>query len=77
MIILNDEKPSWDHAPYWAKFLAQDASGDYNWFELKPYVRGSKWFFSGDGVFTHAKKCAVNGDWRESLERRPSKDKRG
>lgn len=29
-------KPSWDDAPEWAEWLAQDGTGDWYWFELKP-----------------------------------------
>jgi hypothetical protein len=29
-------KPSWDDAPDWARWLARDASGDWYWYEFEP-----------------------------------------
>ena len=31
-----DFTPSWGDAPTWAKFLARDKSGEWDWFEREP-----------------------------------------
>jgi len=32
------EKPSWENAPLWAKWLAQDYHGNWSWFRNKPRI---------------------------------------
>jgi len=63
-------KPSWIDAPEWANYLAQDADGQWYWFEDKPELkRGLALWINRSGV---AKKAEVrNVDWRSTLEQRP------
>lgn len=61
-------KPSWEDAPEWADWLAQDEDGEWKWLAGLPgkYVDG--W------TAVKIKGCckgSVLGDWRDTLERRP------
>lgn len=59
-------KPNWHSAPDWANFLAQDASGEWNWFEFEPYQSnhyGGHWAY-------HIGRSAP-ATWRDTLEGRP------
>ena len=35
-------KPSWDDAPEWGEWLAQDDSGEWYWYASKPTNQGMK-----------------------------------
>jgi len=37
----NITKPSWENAPSWAEWLAQDYYGDWHWFRHKPHISKS------------------------------------
>ena len=61
-------KPSWDDAPEWAEWLAQDEDGEWKWLAGLPgkYVDG--W------TAVKIKGCCkglVLGGWRDTLEKRP------
>ena len=72
----SDNKPSWDDAPDWAGWLAQDASGQWCWFELQPSL--------ADDVFaepsTRGKIYEIEGsskpnpNWHQTLEHRPGSE---
>ena len=34
-------RPSWDDAPEWARFLAQDGTGNWYWWEIEPRWTGT------------------------------------
>jgi len=62
-------KPSWNDAPEWSEWLAQDEDGEWKWLAGLPvkYVDGwaaVKIKFCCKGV--------VLGDWRDTLEKRPA-----
>lgn len=61
-------KPSWELAPEWAEWIAQDEDGEWKWLAGLPgkYVDG--W------TAVKIKGCCkglVLGDWRDTLEKRP------
>ena len=65
-------KPSWDDAPDWANWIAQDCDGEWSFFYDKPFVKF-------DVAFTNsvcsrsklASKGEVIGRWQDTLEARP------
>lgn len=59
-------KPDWKDAPEWAQYLAQDADGDWYWYEQLPYASFEGW--SPDGKHQLA---AVFDTWQDTLEGRP------
>jgi len=66
-------KPSWDNAPEWANWLAQDANGDWYWYKERPIPD------SRDHIWTHKKygykhERALTPyikEWYNVIERRP------
>lgn len=68
-------RPLWDHAPEWANWLAQDASGYWIWFEEKPVLQKSIWWAAkGNTQICFGKENIISHDWRETLEKRPDAD---
>lgn len=69
-------KPSWDDAPEWAHFLAQDENGKWFWHEVKPYIEGSAWaMISPNGERQElASRGVALGKWDETLEVRPIRE---
>jgi hypothetical protein len=63
-------KPSWDKAPTWANYLAQDKSGCWWWYEKEPELGGWRWEWGGDCA-TMAALCD-NDAWKSTKEKRPS-----
>lgn len=62
-------KPSWQHAPDWANFLAQDEDGKWWWFECEPKTEFND---DLDGQWISGSRCEkASLEWHESLERRP------
>jgi hypothetical protein len=60
-------KPSWNSAPEWASYLAQDEDGDWYWFELEPQPGRIQWNLNESrGKYEPCKK-----GWEGTLERRP------
>lgn len=64
-------KPDWDHAPDWANYLAQNASGNWHWFQEKPvWINGLHWlpkdFYKGNIARAYETICPS-----QSLEERP------
>jgi hypothetical protein len=59
-------KPSWNDAPEWAKYLAQDDDGDWYWYEEEPQAFTHSWGAIGRQLFAN---CSAEA-WRESLEQR-------
>ena len=62
-------KPSWEDAPEWAEWLAQDEDGEWKWLAGLPgkYVDG----WTAVKIKGHCKGLAL-GDWRDTLEKRPA-----
>lgn len=66
-------KPSWDDAPEWAQWLAQDANGQWYWYENCPYTSNEMGKFlepSYGGRIARAKTAPIT-DWQSTLEQRP------
>ena len=61
-------KPSWEDAPEWAEWLAQDEDGEWKWLAGLPvkYVDG----WAAVKIKGHCKGLALD-DWRDTLEKRP------
>lgn len=62
-------KPSWDDAPEWSEWLAQDEDGEWKWLAGLPVKYVDGW------AAVEIKFCCkgvVLGDWRETLEKRPA-----
>ncbi len=69
-------KPSWADAPEWAQWLAQDESGFWYWYALRPTHPGMKsWWPEPATENNQCGKGEVLGDWRDTLERRPEKSR--
>lgn len=75
-------KPSWDDAPSWAQWLAQDECGVWFWYELKPHTHPQrKWVGPSLSVRTHSQGVRnraagagsgkPNPNWKGTLEKRP------
>ena len=69
-------KPDWKYAPEWAKYLAQNENGDWEWFEHAPFIDDDTRWASYLKVH-HRSEWASEGpwedarEWRKSLEHRP------
>jgi len=57
---------NWTDAPEWAQWAAQDADGDWYWYEEEPSA-------VEDGFQARGMIWAVRPKWRESLQQRPVK----
>lgn len=64
-------KPDWKDAPEWARYLAKDKDGYWNWFETKPVpnVSNSCWYERGFSMWATA-GIENDNSWKESLEQR-------
>lgn len=63
-------KPSWDDAPEWAQFVAQDQSGAWYWYEYEPSMLSDQWHEPSDEG--RVNQAYVLGDgWVDTLEHRP------
>lgn len=73
---MQPNKPSWQDAPEWANYLAQDAEGSWYWYDECPrprdYEGGESMWDNNGSEFKRASWSAVKGDWRDTLEQRPS-----
>jgi hypothetical protein len=66
-------KPSWTNSPDWAKWLAQDRSGKWWWFEEEPMYMDydGKWAVKDFGLSRVRIAHEVDDSSRDSLELRP------
>lgn len=66
-------KPSWQDAPKWARWLAQDCHLHWWWYEYKPvYDETMKAWFDGRGRFEYTGLTAYSlKDPAATLEARP------
>lgn len=62
-------KPSWDEAPFWAKWLAQDADGEWWWYEVQPEKGVTRW--CSFGMVKAANPPTSYPLWNTTLESRP------
>lgn len=68
-------QPDWSVAPEWANYWAMDEIRACNWFKLEPYVDGDEFNYDFDGFGkSHKEAPSFNyqGDWKDSLRKRPS-----
>lgn len=69
-------KPSWQDAPEWAEWLAQDSDGRWTWFEaeIEAVEEDDEWLekegHDGRIDFAVLGKAPNGHDWRETLEQR-------
>jgi hypothetical protein len=64
-------KPSWEDAPVWAQWSAQEESGFWRWYEVKPDMIEWLGLWSSDGMEKDADYYSNPTNWMNSLERRP------
>ena len=64
-------KPSWEYAPEWAEWMAQDGDGEWYWYGVKPVEKGG--FFHSEEC-DYAGRGEVLGDWRCTSECRLWRD---
>jgi len=66
-------KPSWDDAPPWAAYLAQDSDGEWFWYSEKPNLPAGKsgWVDEIGSLYAWARKTPNYESFRLTLERRP------
>lgn len=65
-------RPSWNDAPEWAKWLAQDSSGEFCWHQNKPWtLHGKQWDNSGKVKHANYGWIPAGHNWRDTLEPRP------
>ena len=68
--------PSWDDAPDWARWLAQDSNGVWWFYELEPRANEDCdcWDVGDDDSSASSRsKGTVLGDWRDTLQARPNR----
>lgn len=64
--------PSWDEAPEWANWLAQDADGEWGWFEKQPLVDlGVECWSNNRGDYAEAGCYSPPKDFAKTLQERP------
>lgn len=59
--------PSWDDAPKWARYLAQDEDGKWWWYEKKPRPLEGFWW-SDTGLVEEACVQSPSSNWESSLQ---------
>ena len=73
-----DGAPSWNDAPAWAQWLAQDSGGRWHWFECPIYANSGdeEWYeqegFNG-GVEIAGESEERNENWSKTMQARPIK----
>lgn len=60
----------WKESPEWANWLAQDACGEWFWFESKPELQSEGWDDDKTYKENRHEIAGVNG-WKCSLQKRP------
>lgn len=59
-------KPSWETAPGWANYLAQNEAGVWTFFQYEPAILGKGWI-KRKGLYQEFNSGGVLGDWKASL----------
>lgn len=67
-------KPSWDDATEWARYLAQDSGGRWYWYDAKPVAFDEEFGVEAEvgKAFYSSRYGEVIGDWRSTPEQRPN-----
>jgi hypothetical protein len=63
-------KPSWNDAPEWANYLAQDENGEWTWFARKPWIVRD--VFVSPDEWDYAEVTSDPTGWRDTLDSRPT-----
>ena len=60
----------WSQAPSGTQFITTDRDGRIDYWPVKPYIDGTKWYGGEDGPisYTRLEQAEVVPDWRHSLE---------
>jgi hypothetical protein len=67
-------KPSWDHAPEWANYLAMDSDGCWYWYEKPPvFVPATGWWSCSSSGGRYDVALDPPNAAADSLESRPTK----
>lgn len=66
---VDDSGPSWDDAPRWARYLAQDANGTWWWYEQKPQLFDDFWW-SDTGLVKEYLAQSPSFNWEYSIQQR-------
>jgi len=66
--------PSWDDAPEWAQWRAQDENGAWYWYEMEPRNDGVHYWGSAERHQYARGKAAGTSipNWRDTLQERPA-----
>lgn len=64
---VDDSGPSWDDAPKWARYLAQDSDGAWWWYEKKPQPLDGFWW-SDTGLVEEDCVQSPSSNWESSLQ---------
>lgn len=64
-------KPTWNRAPEWANYLAQDENGNWYWYEDRPLHGETVWVEQSGRAKLALSSEPRFPDWRKSLEARP------
>lgn len=64
MVVFKDD---WEKAPWWAKFAAMDADGDWYWYESEPTLQAWGWRSNGRYELIYIEDM---GHWTSSLTTR-------
>ena len=67
---IDEWQPDWSQSPDNAMYWAMDGCGQCNWYKREPDVCGSQWDFGGVIEQTDT-GYDYQGDWRNSLRKRP------
>lgn len=67
-------RPTWDRAPTWAQWLAQDGNGSWYWYAERPSYdeQNRRWAFSEKELFKYAGHNAPPADAWDTREQRPA-----
>ena len=63
-------KPNWNNAPEWAQWVAQDADGQWTWYDRKPMQFNTHIWYNDSQYFV-AYNDEANNNWQKTLEERP------
>ena len=63
-------KPDWKDAPEWAVWLAQDADGEWWWYQMRPHKVFEHIWYAG-GRAAAICKDQRSHKWENTLEARP------
>lgn len=69
-----EEAPSWDDAPEWAMWMAQDWDGYWCWFRNKPHTDDGRQWIVNDDHYLILNSSGRNESWKNTLQARPTKE---